>query len=110
MSDYFVLPLTLLGIAAVLFACNHLFERFFGRRRHQCSFCGAHHSKVAKLIEGVDGYICNNCVKVCSEVLIKECAEYRESFRGAGAPKVGPPSPAGDSAAQKEPPPATSPQ
>ena len=51
--------------------------------RYCCSFCGKHHSEVANLIEGPDCYICNHCVKICSDVLIKECAEYREDFREA---------------------------
>src|SRR6185503_21153133 len=82
MSEYFVLPLTLLAIAAVLVACRAVFESLLGwTRRRCCSFCGTHHSKVPKLIEGLSGYICNYCVKTCSDVLMKECAEYRESFR-----------------------------
>ena len=116
--DEFVLPLTLFAIAAVIFACSHLFGRLFGSGRHQCcSFCLKHHTAVAKLLEGVNGYICNNCVKICSDVLIKECAEYRESFRGVGgnaegnaASKVSPTSLAGNPAAPEGPPPATSPQ
>ena len=94
MSEYFVLPLTLLGIAAVLVACSRLFESLFDRsRRKCCSFCGKHHSEVAKLLEGPDCYICDKCVKVCSDVLMKECAEYRDSFRDAGKkaePNAGP--------------------
>jgi hypothetical protein len=116
MSEYFVLPLTLLGIAAVLVAGRALFERLFGRRRHCCSFCGKNHSEVAKLVEGVDGYICNNCVKICSDVLMKECAEFRESFRSVGknpappaAPQGGPASPPGNSAVSEGASPATSP-
>ena len=65
--------------------------------RYCCSFCGKHHSEVANLIEGPDCYICNHCVKICSDVLIKECAEYREDFREAcrktepsAAPNAGP--------------------
>lgn len=66
------------------------------------------------MIEGADGYICNNCVKICSDVLMKECAEYRESFRDAqkktepnAAPKGVPVPPPVDSAATKAPPPLT---
>lgn len=58
---------------------KRVLDYLFGRgRRFHCSFCGKHHSQVAKLIEGRAGSICDNCVKVCSDVLIKECAGYRE--------------------------------
>ena len=115
MSEYFVLPLTLLAIAAVLVACSTLFQRLFGKsRRHCCSFCGRHHSEVPKLVQGADGYICNNCVKICSDVLMKECAEYRDSFRDAcrkaepnAVPNGDPATPRGNSAATERPPPVT---
>jgi len=115
MSEYFVLPLTLLGIAAVLLACAQLYDRLFGRKRHPCcSFCGRRHSEVAKLIEGVDVHICNLCVKICSDVMMKECVEYRESFHSAGkkpeplaASQGGPASPPSNSAVSEEVPPTT---
>jgi len=66
-------------------------DYLFGKgRRFHCSFCGKHHSEVAKLIEGRAGSICNNCVKICSDVLMKECVEYRERF-GAVIPPGNPP-------------------
>ena len=85
---------------------------FGGSRRYCCSFCGKPHNEVANLIEGPDAFICNNCVKICSDVLMKECAEYRESFRDEGrradskpAPNDGPAIPRGNSAAPEGPPP-----
>ena len=92
-----------------------ILKQLFGwSRSYCCSFCGKHHSEVAKLIEGADGYICNNCVKICSDVLMKECAEYRESFRDPRskpepntAPSGDPAPPPGNSVATKAPPPLT---
>jgi hypothetical protein len=47
----------------------------------KCSFCGKYHSEVAKLIAGPDSYICNECVLVCSDLLVKECGEDLKSLR-----------------------------
>jgi ATP-dependent Clp protease ATP-binding subunit ClpX len=57
-----------------------IFKRLFGARtKRYCSFCGRHHSAVAKLIAGPGCSICNECVLICSVVLMKECDEYRKS-------------------------------
>ncbi len=34
-----------------------------------CDFCGKPQKKVAKMIGGVDVYICNECVETCNEIL-----------------------------------------
>jgi len=47
-------------------------------RGAKCTFCGKYHSEVEKLIEGRDCYICNECVFVSSELLVKE---RRENFK-----------------------------
>ncbi|MBL7086478.1 MAG: AAA family ATPase, partial [Candidatus Cloacimonetes bacterium] len=38
----------------------------------RCSFCGKSQSEVIKLIRGVEGNICDNCIKICSTILEKE--------------------------------------
>ncbi len=38
----------------------------------KCSFCGKTRNQVKKLIRGVDGNICNNCIKICYSILEKE--------------------------------------
>jgi len=37
-----------------------------------CSFCGKGYNEVKKLIAGNEVYICNQCVKVCNEIIINE--------------------------------------
>ena len=34
-----------------------------------CSFCGKHKNEVNKLIEGLDGYICDECIETCGHIL-----------------------------------------
>ena len=41
----------------------------------RCSFCGKYHNEVAKLIEGTECFICNECVKVCADLLEDEWGE-----------------------------------
>jgi len=38
----------------------------------RCSFCGRGQDEVAKLISGPNVYICNECVKLCNEILEEE--------------------------------------
>jgi ATP-dependent Clp protease ATP-binding subunit ClpX len=38
----------------------------------RCSFCGRSHSQVEKIITGPQVHICNECVKLCKEVLAEE--------------------------------------
>jgi hypothetical protein len=40
----------------------------------QCSFCGLGEGEVARLFEGHAGYICDECIDVCSQLL----QDYRE--------------------------------
>lgn len=34
-----------------------------------CSFCGKNEASVSKLIAGRDGFICDECIKVCSDII-----------------------------------------
>ena len=47
-----------------------------------CSFCGKPKSEVEKLIEGLNGYICNECIETCGHILkLEETATPVESER-----------------------------
>jgi len=56
-----------------------VFKGVFRQTKKHCSFCGKHHSKVANLIAGDGVSICNECVLICSGVLMKQCEVYRLS-------------------------------
>jgi hypothetical protein len=48
-----------------------------------CSFCGKSQIHVEKLIAGPGGvYICNECVKLCAEVIAEEREQAQRSDRG----------------------------
>lgn len=34
-----------------------------------CSFCGKHKDEVGKLIAGIEVFICNECIKLCSDII-----------------------------------------
>lgn len=47
-------------------------ERAIGRslpKTMHCSFCGKPQTEVAKLIAGPTGFICNECVEMCNDVI-----------------------------------------
>jgi ATP-dependent Clp protease ATP-binding subunit ClpX len=37
-----------------------------------CSFCGKHQRQVNKLIAGPRVYICNECIDLCNEIMVRE--------------------------------------
>lgn len=38
-------------------------------RRLRCAFCGKHRHEVARLIAGPTSYICDECIRLCAEIL-----------------------------------------
>ena len=40
----------------------------------KCSFCGRGQDEVAKLVSGPSVYICNECIRLCSDILEEEMA------------------------------------
>lgn len=53
----------------------------------RCSFCGKHQKEVKKLIAGPTVYICDSCVQLCSEVMLKQAKPV------SAAPKIKLPTP-----------------
>ena len=49
-----------------------------GTNSYKCSFCGKTDRQVNRLISGQEGYICDECVKICNEMLEKEFTENKE--------------------------------
>jgi hypothetical protein len=43
-----------------------------------CSFCGKNQNEVRKLIAGSSVHICDECVGLCGEILVKENVEKKE--------------------------------
>ncbi|HPO31314.1 MAG TPA: ClpX C4-type zinc finger protein, partial [Candidatus Hydrogenedentes bacterium] len=51
------------------------------RGRHDipsCSFCGKPHNEVNKLIAGPDVNICDECVRLCSEIIAEDRVRRRK--------------------------------
>jgi Pyruvate/2-oxoacid:ferredoxin oxidoreductase delta subunit len=44
-----------------------------------CSFCGKNQQEVRKVIAGPSVHICNECVNLCDEILVKENVKETES-------------------------------
>ncbi|HDP6313896.1 TPA: ATP-dependent Clp protease ATP-binding subunit ClpX [Staphylococcus aureus] len=41
----------------------------------KCSFCGKDQDQVKKLVAGSGVYICNECIELCSEIVVEELAQ-----------------------------------
>lgn len=52
----------------------------------RCSFCGKTQEQVRKLIAGKDGYICDECVDLCSDIVYEEY-DVLSGREGHGIPK-----------------------
>ena len=48
-------------------------------RSVRCSFCGKHQEQVERIIAGPGAYICNECVKLCMNILDEEHLEASEA-------------------------------
>ena len=53
----------------------------------KCSFCGHSQKQVRKLIAGQNGYICDECIELCNEILEDEFTEEAEQAAAASLPK-----------------------
>ncbi|MGR3806350.1 ATP-dependent protease ATP-binding subunit ClpX [Pasteurella testudinis] len=58
-------------------------------KEHHCSFCGKEQHEVEKLIAGVSGYICNECIELCHDLLAEDeqnsAQEHGQSESNAAA-------------------------
>src|SRR3954454_7484849 len=46
-----------------------------GNEQLLCSFCGKSQRQVKKLIAGPGGYICDECIDLCNEIIEEELSE-----------------------------------
>ncbi|MGC6407229.1 ATP-dependent protease ATP-binding subunit ClpX [Bisgaard Taxon 45] len=44
-----------------------------------CSFCGKEQKQVSKLIAGTSGYICNECIELCHDMLLSDEADVSDA-------------------------------
>ena len=52
-----------------------------------CSFCGKEQDEVNKLIAGTSGYICNECIELCHDMLLNEAHGEEAESEDAEAQK-----------------------
>ena len=56
------------------------FTKVIRMEEFHCSFCGKQRREVRKLISGPRVFICDECVKLCNDILAKEEAAERPSY------------------------------
>jgi ATP-dependent Clp protease ATP-binding subunit ClpX len=57
------------------------------KKNLSCSFCGKRQEQVVKLIAGPDVFICNDCVQLCSDILLEDAGtENKMSFKDGKIP------------------------
>ena len=61
--------------------------KFDDSRQLTCSFCGKPQDQVKKLIAGKDVYICDECVKLCSDIIYEDYNLDNEESETASLPK-----------------------
>ena len=47
------------------------------RDNYRCSFCGKSQDEVKKLIAGPTVFICDECIELCNEIMVEECAQVK---------------------------------
>ncbi|RMX11922.1 ATP-dependent Clp protease ATP-binding subunit ClpX [Vandammella animalimorsus] len=68
-------------------------HRANGEKTLYCSFCGKNQHEVKQLIAGLNGFICDECLAMCNELVHSEASEAGASADGAEA-RPGLPTPA----------------
>ena len=64
-----------------------LINKFDDSRNIRCSFCGKAQEQVKRLIAGQDVYICDECIKVCKEIIDKQIYDYETKEQIQSLPK-----------------------
>ena len=57
------------------------------KKQLRCSFCGKPQDQVKKLIAGKNVYICDECVKLCSDIIYEEYDLNNEESEASSLPK-----------------------
>ena len=57
------------------------------KKQLRCSFCGKPQDQVKKLIAGKNVYICDECVKLCSDIIYEEYEFDNISSEASSLPK-----------------------
>ncbi|PAT40639.1 ATP-dependent Clp protease ATP-binding subunit ClpX [Vandammella animalimorsus] len=60
-------------------------HRANGEKTLYCSFCGKNQHEVKQLIAGLNGFICDECLAMCNELVHSEASEAGASADGAEA-------------------------
>ena len=64
--------------------------KYDNQKELTCSFCGKPQSQVRRLIAGPDVYICDECIRLCGEIIEEEFQTLTESAKintDGGVPK-----------------------
>ena len=56
-----------------------------GRKKNRCSFCGRSEDEVALLLTGMDGYICDDCIRQASQIIRENMGAEALQTAGTGA-------------------------
>lgn len=62
-------------------------NRYEEKEKLECSFCGKTQDQVRRLIAGPDVFICDECIKLCSEIIEEEFDEFQEEYELKDLPK-----------------------
>ncbi len=64
-----------------------MINKFDESKNITCSFCGKTQEQVKRLIAGQDVYICDECIKVCKEIVDKQIYDYETKEQIESLPK-----------------------
>ncbi len=62
-------------------------NKYDDKKQLRCSFCHKSQDQVRKLIAGPNVYICDECIKLCAEIIEEEFQDYKEEQSLTNVPK-----------------------